>query len=84
MTYEVHILRRARKELGSVATNDLGRIGDAIRRLGDDPRPSECRKLTGREGWRVRVGAYRVIYEIDDELKRLTVLHVGHRRDVYR
>ena len=43
-----------------------------------------CRKLSGREGWRIRVGSYRVVYEIDDELQVVTVLHVGHRRDVYR
>jgi mRNA interferase RelE/StbE len=43
-----------------------------------------CLKLTGREGWRIRVGKYRVIYEIDDKERAITVLHVGLRRDVYR
>jgi mRNA interferase RelE/StbE len=43
-----------------------------------------CLKLTGREGWRIRVGKYRVIYEIDDKERTITVLHVGLRRDVYR
>ncbi len=38
----------------------------------------------GREGWRIRVGNYRVIYEIDDQAMTVTVLHVGHRRDIYR
>jgi len=43
-----------------------------------------CRKLVGREGWRIRVGNYRVIYEIDEIRHILTILHVGHRRDIYR
>jgi mRNA interferase RelE/StbE len=40
--------------------------------------------LTGRAGWRIRVGIYRVIYEINDVQRHITILHVGHRRDVYR
>jgi len=43
-----------------------------------------CNRLTGRDGWRIRVGDYRVIYEIDDERQMITILHIGHRRDVYR
>ncbi len=42
------------------------------------------KKLTGREGWRIRVGQYRVIYEIEDVIRVVTVLDVGHRRDIYR
>ena len=44
----------------------------------------KVRKLAGREGWRIRVGNYRVIYEIDDSARQVTILHVGHRKDVYR
>jgi len=40
--------------------------------------------LTGRIGWRLRAGRYRVIYEIDDDENRVVVLHVGHRKDIYR
>jgi mRNA interferase RelE/StbE len=40
--------------------------------------------LSGRDGWRIRVGDYRVIYEVDDEQQMVTVVHIGHRRDVYR
>lgn len=49
-----------------------------------NPRPSGCLKLTGRNGWRIRGGDYRIIYEIDDKQEMVTVLHIGHRRDVYR
>lgn len=52
--------------------------------LATNPRPSGCQKLSGREAWRVRVGDNRVVYEIDDPARRVLVVHIGHRRDVYR
>jgi mRNA interferase RelE/StbE len=50
---------------------------------GPNPRPPGCRKLAHSEAWRIRVGDYRVIYEIDDSSHAVLVVHVGHRRDVY-
>ncbi len=82
--YRVTILRRAQKELGALAGDAYTRVRDAIVALGEDPRPPGCLKLTAREGWRIRIGDYRVVYEIDDSDRMVTVLHVGHRRDVYR
>ncbi len=84
MTYELTILRRAQKELGELPTDTYPRVRDAIGGLAQEPRPPGCLKLTGRDGWRIRIGNYRVIYEIDDGGRVVTVLHVGHRRDVYR
>jgi mRNA interferase RelE/StbE len=84
MSYTVFILRCAQKELAQLPSEAYERVRDAIRALAQDPRPPGCLKLTGREGWRIRTGDYRVIYEIDDEQQAVTVLHVGHRRDVYR
>ena len=84
MTYRVTILRRAQKELGALADEAYTRVRDAIGGLVEDPRPSGCLKLTGRDGWRIRTGNYRVVYEIDDNGQMVTVLHIGHRRDVYR
>lgn len=43
-----------------------------------------CKKLVGRQGWRIRVGDYRIVYEIDDEQRVVNVLHIGHRKDIYR
>jgi len=83
MSYEVLILRRAQKELADLPKVDYGRVRDAVAGLADDPRPVGCKKLVGREGWRIRSGDYRVIYEIDDAGEKITVLHIGHRRDVY-
>jgi mRNA interferase RelE/StbE len=83
MSYKVLILRRAQKELAGLPKSDYERARDEIASLTDDPRPSGCKKLVGREGWRIRIGNYRVIYEIDDTEQEVTILHVGHRRDVY-
>jgi mRNA interferase RelE/StbE len=82
--YTVLILRRAQKELAHLPGVAYEHVRDAIRALGQNLRPPGCLKLTGRDGWRIRVGDYRVIYEIDDEQKTVTILHIGHRRDVYR
>jgi len=84
VSYTVAILRRAQKELTQLPAGAYERVRDAIYALAEHPRPPGCLKLTGREGWRLRVADYRVIYEIDDEQQLVTVLHIGHRRDVYR
>ena len=83
MSYEVLILRRAQKELADLPKSDYGRVRDAVAALADDPRPAGCKKLVGRDGLRIRSGDYRVIYEIDGIREKITVLHIGHRRDVY-
>jgi len=56
----------------------------AIDELAEDPRPRNSRKLRGKEGWRIRVGDYRAIYEIDDEAREVLILDIGHRRNIYR
>ncbi len=84
MSYAVSILRRAQKELAKLPAEAYERTKEAIKSLEKEPRPTGCQKLAGREGWRIRAGDYRVVYEIDDAQQIVTVLHVGHRRDIYR
>ncbi len=60
------------------------RIGDALQKLSDDPRPPGCKKLTSLDGWRLRVGDYRIRYLIDDDLKVVTVVWIGLRGRAYR
>jgi len=84
MSYSIYILRRAQRELAQLPKEAYERVRDAIHAFGQNPRPPGCLKLTGRDGWRIRVGDYRVIYEIDDEQRTVTILHIGHRRDIYR
>lgn len=83
MSYCVLILRRAQKEFANLPKDIYSKVSKALQLLGEEPRPSGCLKLKGREGWRIRVGNYRVLYKIDDEQKIVTVVHVGHRKDVY-
>ena len=82
--YQVSISRSAQKALAAIPSPDLERLTDSLRALSSDPRPAGCTKLTGRPGWRVRVGRYRIIYEIDDTDRLVAVLDIGHRRDIYR
>lgn len=82
--YRIGILPRARKALGRLPEETYVRILAAIQALANNPRPPGCAKLTNRDAWRIRIGGYRVIYEIDDTQQVVTVLEVGHRRDVYR
>lgn len=84
MSYSVSILRSAQKSLGHLPSGIQDRIITAIRRLGTNPRPSGVKKLSGREAWRIRVGDYRIIYEISDANLTVLVVDVGHRRDIYR
>ena len=84
MTYQLFLLPRAQKELARLPMESYERTRAAIRALAEEPRPPGYRKLSGREGWRIRVGDYRVLYEIEDTPKTVTVVQVGHRRDVYR
>lgn len=85
MSYQISILRRAQKALGDLLQQkNYQRVRDAIRDLADNPRPSSSLKLTGRPAWSIRVGVYRIIYEIDDKAQEITVLDIGHRRDIYR
>ena len=84
MSYEVAILRRAVKELAQLPRKDRFRVEADVEALGSNPRPHGSRKLTGRDGYRIRSGDYRVVYEINDRLQSVTVLHVGHRKDIYR
>ncbi len=84
MTYRVEVDDRAVRALLRLPLDDVRRIREAIVALAQDPRPPGSRKLTGREGHRVRVGNYRVLYDVDDDLRRVRIYRIGHRRDVYR
>ena len=84
MTYLVLIERSAAKSLAKIPSPHRERLTEAIRTLSTDPRPPGVKKLSGRDAWRIRVGAYRVIYEIDDRKLRVLVVVLGTRQDVYR
>ena len=82
--YRIEVKRSAEKELRKLPKADLIRILTQIEALADDPRPNGSIKLTNQENYRVRVGKYRVLYSIEDDILTVYVVKVGHRKDVYR
>ncbi len=85
MAYRIEIKRPARKALLALPQAYRSRIAEAIEALASDPRRPGTRKLAGVEHlYRLRIGDYRVVYEIHDERLIIVVVKVGHRREVYR
>jgi mRNA interferase RelE/StbE len=84
MAYAVILRRSAEKELDRCPDKVRHRIARRLLELESTPRPHGVQKLQGHDGYRIRVGDYRVLYLIDDEAKTIEVLAVGHRREVYR
>jgi mRNA interferase RelE/StbE len=83
--YQVEVLPGARRQLQQLPKPIQGKLGLAIRGLAVDPRPRGAKLLSGPERiWRLRVGEYRVLYEIRDQKLVVLVIGLGHRRDVYR
>ncbi len=83
-SYSVRIRRTASKEIEALPLPDRRRVVSRIQGLAADPRPRGCEKLSGEEKYRLRQGAIRVVYEIDDSDLVVMVVKVGHRKDVYR
>ena len=81
--YHVLLSKKAVKELDKLSDHTAEPILEAIGNLANEPRPSGCKKLKGRDGYRIRVGNYRVIYEIVDKELIVDVIAVGHRKDIY-
>ena len=83
--YRVELVRRAARALRNLPADVQRRLDPSIQALGQNPHPPGCRKLSGEESfWRIRVGDYRVIYQIREDELRVLVFKVGHRREIYR
>ena len=83
--YRVFLERAAEKDLKDLSSKVHNRIIVAIQTLAENPRPPGCLKLIGSDNdWRIRVGDYRIVYEIDDTAQVIRVNRVRHRREVYR
>jgi len=83
-SYELVFKKSVAKDLREFPKADVKRILQRIRSLADDPRPTGCEKLSGQERYRLRQGAYRIVYENDDKVLVVLGVKIGHRRDVYR
>ncbi len=82
--YRVVIPRPVQKDIAKLGPTTGRRVLAAINGLAQDPRPPGCLKLTGRPSWRIRVGDYRVIYDIDDDAQTVTIRVVDNRSEAYR
>lgn len=84
--YKVVLTKDAAKEVDSIGNRtDRTRVYERIRKLAANPRPDGSQKLKGSNNrYRIRQGDYRILYEIRDAVLIVTVVHVGHRKDVYR
>ena len=82
--YRVLVRKSVSKDLDRITKKDVRRILKAMKALSDDPHPPQSKKLSGDEKYRLRCGAYRIIYEIQDEQLVICVVRIRHRRDVYR
>jgi mRNA interferase RelE/StbE len=85
MTYKLELTKRAARELAAAPKSLLKRLDDCILGLAGDPLPHGVKKLKDSGGmYRVRVGDYRVVYRIEEDVLTILVIRVGHRREVYR
>lgn len=82
--YEVVLTTLAAKQLGALDRTVASRIQGAIELLSRNPYPPKAAKLSGRDGYRVRVGDYRILYDVMENQLVIRVLRLGHRRDIYR
>jgi mRNA interferase RelE/StbE len=82
--YEVRISRPAQRSMDRLTIDVRSRLDSAIRALGTEARPPGSLKLSGANLWRIRVGDYRVVYDIRDQELIVLVVRVAHRREAYR
>ena len=82
--YKVEIVKSAIKELAKIPTKEAIKLTEKINELKENPRPKGCIKLSGtKDEYRIRIGNYRVLYTIEDDVLLVQVFKVGHRKDVY-
>lgn len=81
--YRIELRPAALRSLRKLDPQERGRIRGVISLLADDPRPPNAKKLKGRDAFRLRVGDYRVIYAVEDDVLLVVVITLGHRRDIY-
>jgi mRNA interferase RelE/StbE len=81
--YTAVLSKKAQKQLDKLSDNIAEPIIDAIAGLEEDPRPTGYKKLKGRDGYRIRAGNYRIIYDIFDTELIVDVITLGHRKDIY-
>ena len=82
--YELRFKNSVINDLRALPRSDVAKVLERIDALRDDPRPPGSERLSAQERYRVRQGSYRILYGIEDQQVVVTVVKVGHRREVYR
>jgi mRNA interferase RelE/StbE len=83
-SYDLVVKKSAERELRALPKQDLRRVTERLQSLSYNPRPPGCEKLSGHDQYRIRQGDYRIVYAIDDAAHVVTLVKIGHRREVYR
>ena len=81
--YKLFIDKAVYKQLKNIPERDYQKVMASIAALANNPRPAGCKKLKGRQGYRIREGNYRVIYEINDKMLSVKVIEAGDRKEIY-
>ena len=85
MSYRIEVKARAEKAIATIPNPHRRRIAKAIDGLAGQPRPAGCTKLVGADNaYRIRVGDYRIVYQIEDRVLIVWIIRIAHRKDVYR
>jgi mRNA interferase RelE/StbE len=84
VNYTIEVSRSAERSFEKLPKEIYLRVREKLVLLKQKPRPPGVVKLRGEPAWRIRVGTYRIVYEIDDERKHIIITAVGHRREIYR
>jgi mRNA interferase RelE/StbE len=82
--YSLFFKESVQKDLDGIPKKELTKILTRIKSLAGEPRPQGCEKLTGQGRYRLRQGRYRIVYAIQDKERTVTVVKVGHRKEIYR
>lgn len=84
MKYQLKIIPKAQKDLDGIRGKDFSFIKKKILPLSQNPRPFGCKKLTKEDGYRIRVGNFRILYRIDDTLREVIIYRIKYRKEAYR
>ncbi len=82
--YLINLTKHASKQLDKLPIAVAELLSKSLYKLSDNPRPNGYKKLKGREGYRIRIGNYRIIYTIEDNILTIVIIDIGHRKDIYR
>ena len=84
MSYRIIIDRGAGREMDKLPKDVQRRLWEAIDSLADEPRPPRVSRMEGADAYRIRVGAYRIVYSIQDQILLVLIVKVAHRKDIYK